>query len=83
MILLHRSRDADKGKIDFVDIASPSYNPDDNQGLSYQQVSQMALDYLCLSLGGASCVRVTVSLLLASQTLAVIDYAGIVGVCKC
>jgi len=33
-----RSRDAGKGKIDFVDIASPSYKPEDNMGLTYQQV---------------------------------------------
>jgi hypothetical protein len=33
-----RSKDADKGKIDFVDIASPSYNPADNNNISYQQV---------------------------------------------
>ncbi|KAF5838291.1 hypothetical protein DUNSADRAFT_3087 [Dunaliella salina] len=34
------SRDAGKGKIDFVDIASPSYNPADNMGLSYEQAME-------------------------------------------
>ena len=33
-----RGRDAGKNKIDFVDIASPSYRPEDNAGLDYDTV---------------------------------------------
>lgn len=33
-----KSRDAGKGKIDFVDISGPSYSPADNQGITFEQV---------------------------------------------
>lgn len=33
-----KSRDAGKGRIDFVDIAAPSYSPADNAGITYEQV---------------------------------------------
>ena len=39
LTLLCRSRDSGKGKIDFVDIASPSYKPEENMGLTYEQVT--------------------------------------------
>ncbi|KAK9810504.1 hypothetical protein WJX72_011884 [[Myrmecia] bisecta] len=32
-----RRRDEGKGKIDFVDVASPDYDPADNAGISYKQ----------------------------------------------
>jgi hypothetical protein len=32
-----KSRDAGSGKIDFVDIADPSYSPERNAGLSFEQ----------------------------------------------
>jgi hypothetical protein len=31
-------RDAGAGKIDFVDIAAPSYQPSDNAGITFEQV---------------------------------------------
>jgi predicted DCC family thiol-disulfide oxidoreductase YuxK len=34
-----RKRDASKGRIDFVDIASPSYRAEDNAGITFAQVS--------------------------------------------
>jgi predicted DCC family thiol-disulfide oxidoreductase YuxK len=33
-----QGRDAAAGKIDFVDIAAPSYRPEDNAGISFQAV---------------------------------------------
>ena len=43
-----RSRDAGKGKVDFVDVASPSYTAEDNYGITYEQVrhclSSLVLD---------------------------------------
>jgi hypothetical protein len=33
-----KGRDAGKGKIDFVDIASPSYSAADNAGVTFEQV---------------------------------------------
>lgn len=33
-----RQRDASAGKIDFVDIALPSYRPEDNAGITFEQV---------------------------------------------
>lgn len=33
-----RGRDKDIGKIDFVDISSPDYAPDNNADISYEQV---------------------------------------------
>lgn len=32
-----KGKDAGEGKIDFVDISSPSYDPEDNQGITYAQ----------------------------------------------
>lgn len=32
-----RGKDAGKGKISFVDIADPAYDPAENQGISYEQ----------------------------------------------
>jgi predicted DCC family thiol-disulfide oxidoreductase YuxK len=32
-----RGRDAGRGKIDFVDIAAPSYTAEANYGITYQQ----------------------------------------------
>jgi hypothetical protein len=37
------SRDAGKGKIDFVDIASPAYSPADNYGITFDQVCELVL----------------------------------------
>ena len=37
-----RRRDSGKGRIDFVDIASPSYDPDYNAGISYEQVHDLS-----------------------------------------
>jgi hypothetical protein len=34
-----RKRDAAAGKIDFVDIALPTYKPEDNAGISFREVS--------------------------------------------
>jgi hypothetical protein len=34
-----RKRDAAAGKIEFVDIAEPSYRAEDNAGITFQQVS--------------------------------------------
>eukprot|EP00775_Hariotina_reticulata_P006325 gene6325-6560_t len=33
-------RDADAGKIDFVDIAAPSYQPSDNAGITFEQAME-------------------------------------------
>lgn len=33
-----RKRDAAAGRIDFVDIADPSYRPEDNAGITFEQV---------------------------------------------
>lgn len=33
-----RKRDAAAGKIDFVDIAEPTYRPEDNAGISFKEV---------------------------------------------
>ena len=38
-----RRRDAEQGRIDFVDIASPDYSPHDNAGITYEQVRHPAL----------------------------------------
>ncbi|KAL6759268.1 putative thiol-disulfide oxidoreductase DCC, partial [Haematococcus lacustris] len=35
-----RSRDAGKGRIDFVDVASPAYDPAANQGITFQQAME-------------------------------------------
>ncbi len=35
-----KRRDEGIGKINFVDIASPAYDPQENAGISYQQVSE-------------------------------------------
>lgn len=35
-----RKRDAGVGKIDFVDIAAPTYRPQDNAGITFQQVGR-------------------------------------------
>lgn len=35
-----RKRDAAAGKIDFIDIAEPSYRAEDNAGITFQQVRQ-------------------------------------------
>jgi len=40
-----RKRDSAAGRIDFVDIAEPSYRADDNAGITFEQVS-------CLSTSG-------------------------------
>lgn len=32
-----RNRDKDAGKIDFVNISDPAYNPDDNAGVTFEQ----------------------------------------------
>jgi hypothetical protein len=37
-----QGRDAAAGKIDFVDIAAPTYRPEDNAGISFQAVSYLA-----------------------------------------
>lgn len=34
-----KRRDAEHGRISFVDIAVPDYNPEENAGISYEQVS--------------------------------------------
>ena len=34
-----RKRDADTGRIEFVDIASPDYDPSANAGISFEQVT--------------------------------------------
>jgi hypothetical protein len=45
-----KSRDAGKGKIDFVDIASPSYTAEGNYGITYEQVRQRCSQGLSQSL---------------------------------
>lgn len=35
-----RSRDVGKGRIDFVDVASPAYDPAANQGITFQQAME-------------------------------------------
>ena len=47
-VAMLKSRDGDKGKIDFVDIASPSYKPAEYQGISYEMVS--AKQMICTGL---------------------------------
>ena len=44
-----RRRDAEQGRIDFVDIASPDYSPRDNAGITYEQVRRPAW---CLTYSG-------------------------------
>lgn len=42
-----RGRDEGVGKIDFVDISSPEYSPDDNASISYEEV-KLLLAEKCL-----------------------------------
>ena len=37
-----RRRDAENGKIEFVDVASPDYDPSAHAGISFKQVSHVA-----------------------------------------
>lgn len=39
-----RARDAAAGKIDFVDIADPTYQPDSNAGITFEQVGCGCID---------------------------------------
>ena len=41
-----RRRDAGVGRIRFVDIADPSYRPEDNAGISYEQVRQVCVAHI-------------------------------------
>lgn len=44
-----RKRDKDQNKIRFVDISSAEYSPDDNAGITYEQVRlSVALSVYCL-----------------------------------
>ena len=42
-----RRRDKGTGNIDFVDISSPEYNPAENAGISYEQVSSLSGQKWC------------------------------------
>jgi predicted DCC family thiol-disulfide oxidoreductase YuxK len=39
-----QARDAAAGRIDFVDIAAPSYRPEDNAGITFQAVRHQKQD---------------------------------------
>lgn len=48
-------RDEGKGRIAFVDIASPDYSPEDNGGITFEQASMLLYAVMCSPLPASRC----------------------------